>query len=100
IVAWGSMSWRTKALVDRADRLLDDSNQLISIMQSVRDPASAEDAATKLPDVYRSVAAGAREIMDRAKSLDRSGGGTQEGVDRLERQMKTFEGIMKQVAAQ
>src|SRR4051812_10726573 len=89
-----SLHWRTNSVVNSSGELVEHSKELLSLLRSVRDPASADAATSKLAESYDAVSQGVRSTVNSAKSADRRGGVTEEGLKKVKADMASFQSLM------
>lgn len=97
VIGYASIQSRTAAVLDSTDELVDDTKEVLSLLKSVHNPASARAATPRLEQAYQAVVAGARKVVDSAKSADRRGGATEEGLRKFNEKVAVFASTMKQI---
>lgn len=92
-----SLKYRTGAILASSDQLVDDGKELLQVLQSVHDSASAQAAIPKISKSYKTLHTEVAELVEKGKAVDRDGGVTQDGLDSLKGKMASFQRIMEQV---
>ena len=94
------MHQRSGTIANTSDDLNKNVEELLRVLKSVRDPASANAATPQIKEKYEKIHELSKDLISTAKSADRFGGVTKESKEKLQDSMMKFGSLIKQTQSE
>lgn len=92
-----SLSRRGQKVVDASSDLAGTASEVLAVLQSVRDAATAQTALPELKEKYPRIYKTIGDLQESAKAADGAGGISRDALDTLKQQVHTFQSVGEQI---
>jgi hypothetical protein len=97
VVGFASLHWRTSAILDTTDQLIDDANELLRVVKGIRDGSSAKAAQAEVVKLAGKMKAGEDKFEAKRQEVNRNGGVTENGVAAVDKKIDQYKSIVVQI---